>query len=116
MRQEYFLNTKYKGYLQVLKSNNVSAELINKIGHTLYFCLGLLPETTNTNPKEPFWTKDKSKDCCRPCLFWFENEKKYEKLRKETKSMNVRTKGFQMSFSQLALGIIVITPNSVVDS
>merc|ERR1719233_2069669 len=115
-RKEHFLNTKYKGYLTVSKSNNVPADLIKQFGYTFYFCLGKLPETTNTNANEPFWTKDKSKDCCRPCLFWFENEHKYVTLQKETKSMDVRTKDFQMSFSQLALGMVVIPPNSAVDA
>jgi len=112
----HLLHTKHSGYLQVTKSNNVSEDLIKKFGHTFYVCLGILPETTNANPNEPFWAKDKSKDCCRPCLFWFENEDKYKNLQNVTKSMNVRTKEFQMSFSQLALGIIVITPDSAVDS
>merc|ERR1719397_837800 len=52
--KEHFLNTKYKGYLKVLKSNNVPVDLMKKFGHTFYFCLAKLPETTNTNENEPF--------------------------------------------------------------
>merc|ERR1719285_774981 len=97
-----------------MKSSKNPRKWAYKYGHKFFVCLGALPSTINTNANEPDWIKAKKNGELRPCLFWFENEEKYNTLKAKVGEKNVRSKEFQVSFAELALGIIVLAHESAV--
>jgi len=112
----HFLNPRRKGYLRIPKSSRISRKWALKSGYKFYVCLDGLPCRTNTNVNEPFWAKDRTDEDLHPSIFWFENEEKFKMLQKATATMHVRSKEFQAKFAELALGVVVISPESTVNT
>jgi len=114
--KKYFLKPIYKGWLQILKSSENSLKWRCKFGHLFFVCLGALPATTNTNSKDPIYTKNKIGDELRPCLFWFESKEQYKKLLSRSIKYHVRSQEFQVAFSETALGIVVLQRECVISA
>jgi len=112
----HFLNPRRKGYLQIPKSSRISRKWALKFGYKFYVCLDGLPCRTNTDASEPFWAKDRTDEDLHPSIFWFENEEKFNMLQKATATMHVRSKEFQAKFAELAMGVVVISPESTVNT
>lgn len=112
----HFLNPRRKGYLQIPKSSRISRKWALKFGYKFYVCLDGLPCRTNTDVSEPFWAKDRTDEDLHPSIFWFENEEKFKILQKATAAMHVRSKEFQAKFAELAMGVVVISPESTVNT
>jgi len=114
-KKNRYMDPTYTGYLEIPKSSQHSKDWKTKFKHKFFVCLDALPRTTNVNREEPIWTKAKTDDELKPCVFWFENETKYKKFIRKTKKIHVRSKEFQMLFAEMALGVIVLSTASTVN-
>jgi len=115
-KKNRYLDPTYTGYLKIPKSSQHSKHWKTKFEHKFFVCLDALPRTTNVNREEPIWTKAKTDEELKPCIFWFENETKYKKFIRKTKKIHVRSKEFQMLFAEMALGVIVLSQASAVNT
>jgi len=115
-QKQRFLAPAYKGYLQIQKSSQNDTGWKYRYKHLFFVCVDALPITTNTRAADPLHTKYKREDKLCPCLFWFENKDKYIELCFRTRDKDVRSKDFQVVFSELALGIVVFPRESTVST
>jgi len=85
---------------------------MTKSWRNIYCCLDLLPCKIRHETGELVWTRNKSDRKLRACLFYFENEKEFISLRKETLGESVHSGAFQRKFSSFSLGLIVLGSKS----
>jgi len=78
--------------------------------------LDFLPRKTRTKLRNPTQKNGAADDELVACIFWFQNEDQYETLLKETSTMCVRSKDFQIRFSELSVGCIILPNENVVNS
>jgi hypothetical protein len=97
--KRYFLNPAHMGWLELSKISLKSKDLNKDLGRKFWFCLDFLPRKKSIELRNPIQTYSKADDELLACIFWFQNKEQYETLVKETSTMCVRSKDFQIRFS-----------------
>jgi hypothetical protein len=108
------LNIIYKSYLYLLKSSQSSSNTRYNFREKFYVCFGALPRRTTLNPNDPRQIKDNVNRGLVSSIFWFRDKSKYEIFAKKTLGMPLQSREFQNIFSQLSLGTIFMSHESVV--